>query len=241
MRWWWTILCAEVWNEPELQNIRHAILLHFVCLFFVRFIFRFCLKFNHQLLESTASHIHARKTNVYSSYTRIKFWSRWDVMWCGRVEYSPPFFLLREDWNLESIEWLGSEMRCRPGMAEDRDTLKGDPAAAVAGRVARRVKECISSQWPSEPELWPCTTLYRCGKTASLSTDLCSSSARTTLWENTPKRSPNGHILLNPVSEYLGASSCRYSALEYGIYKVTWICQNTITMNHITAGLMMAV
>ncbi len=140
-------------------------------------------------------------------------------MWCGHVEYSPPFFLLREDWHLGSIEWLGSKMMCRPGMAEGRDTLKGAPAAAAAGRGARQVplRECTSSQWPSEPELWPCTTLYRCGKTASLSTDLCSSSVRTTSWENTPKRSPNGHILLNPLSEYPGASDCRYSALECGI------------------------
>ncbi len=137
---------------------------------FFFFVFFFvCFKSNHQLLERNIAYkSHEDKCVAYSSYTRIKFWSRWDVMWCGRVEYSPPFFLLREDWHLVSIEWLGSKMRCRPGMAEGRGTLKGAPAAAAAGRGARQVplRECTSSRWPSEPEPWPCTTLYRCGKTA---------------------------------------------------------------------------
>lgn len=161
-------VCWSGQRTWELQNIRHAFFVGIFLGFFSCWSFFFvCLKSNHQLLErNIAFQIHEDKCVAYSSYTRIKFGSRWDVMWCGRVEYSPPFFLLREDWHLVSIEWLGSEMRCRPGMAEGRDTLKG--AAAAAGRGARQVplRECTSSQWPSEPELWPCTTLYRCGKTA---------------------------------------------------------------------------
>ena len=136
---------------------------------------------------------------------------------CTAEHWSPSPLLLREDWLSVSREWRGSEMRCRPGTAggpaegaraaavvagkEDpmdtvtatgMDTATGTDTVHLEGPGPR---ECTSSLWRREPGLWPSITPSPCARTASLSTARCSFSVRITSSENTPKRSPNGHIL----------------------------------------------
>lgn len=142
---------------------------------------------------------------------------------CTTAEHWSRSPLLREDWLLVSTEWRGSEMRSRPGMAggpaeggraaaaaagkegptdTDMDTATDMDMVTATATVTSTVlledpepRECTSSLWRSGPGLWPCITPFPCAKTASPSTARCSSSVRTTSSGNTPKRSPNGHIL----------------------------------------------
>lgn len=86
-------------------------------------------------------------------------------------------------------EWPASETRCRPATGEE---APGQPpgwswapeageepgAAGRAGSPGR--KGCTSSQWRRERGPWPSTTPSPSDRTASRSTGLCSSSARTT-------------------------------------------------------------
>lgn len=139
-------------------------------------------------------------------------------MLCGcTAEHWSPSPLLREDWLSVSREWRGSEMRYRPGMAggpaeEARAAAVGvgkeDPTDTATGMdtgmdtvmdtvhpEGQGPRECTSSLWRREPGLWPSITPFPCARTASLSTARCSFSVRITSSENTPKRSPNGHIL----------------------------------------------
>lgn len=140
-------------------------------------------------------------------------------MLCGlTAEHWSPSPLLREDWLSASREWRASEMRCRPGTA-GAPAEGGRAAAAAAGKeeptdtgtdtgtgtdtapmdtvrpVGPGPRECTSSPWRRERGRWPSTTPFPCARIASQSTARCSSSARITSSENTPKRSPNGHIL----------------------------------------------
>ncbi|KAF6305860.1 calcium voltage-gated channel subunit alpha1 A [Rhinolophus ferrumequinum] len=86
-------------------------------------------------------------------------------------------------------KWPASETRCRPATGEE---APGQPpgwswapeageepgAAGRAGSPGR--KGCTSSQWRRERGPWPSTTPSPSDRTASRSTGLCSSSARTT-------------------------------------------------------------
>ncbi len=141
-------------------------------------------------------------------------------MLCGcTAEHWSPSPLLREDWLSVSTEWRGSEMRYRPGMAggpvegaraaavvagkedptdTDMDTVTATGMATGMAMVhpeGQGPRECTSSLWRREPGLWPSIIPFPCARTVSPSTARCSSSARITSSENTPKRSPNGHIL----------------------------------------------
>lgn len=130
-----------------------------------------------------------------------------------------PSPLLFEDWLSVSTEWRGSEMRYQPGMAGG--PAEGARAAAVVAGKEEPMdmgtdmgtatdmatfmdmvhhqdlepKECTSSLWRREHGLWPSITPFPCARTVSLSTARYSFSVRITSSENTPKRSPNGHIL----------------------------------------------
>ncbi|XP_043831660.1 putative protein TPRXL isoform X2 [Dromiciops gliroides] len=86
--------------------------------------------------------------------------------------------------------WPGSETRCPPATGEE--ALEEAPgqsweveAAGVPGAAGREDspgrKGCTSNPWRSEPGPWLCTTLFPSDRTASRSTGLCSSSART-MW-----------------------------------------------------------
>ena len=70
-----------------------------------------------------------------------------------------------------------------------------DTAMATVHPEGPGSRECTSSLWRREPGLWPSITPSPCARTVSLSTARCSFSVRITSSENTPKRSPNGHIL----------------------------------------------
>lgn len=129
-------------------------------------------------------------------------------MLCGcTAEHWSPSPLLREDWLSVSREWRGSKMRYSPGTAvgpargvraAEAGAGKVDPTVTGTDTVhpeGRAPRECTSSLWRREPGPWPSTTPSPCARTVSPSTARCSFSARTISSENTPKRSPNGHIL----------------------------------------------
>lgn len=60
----------------------------------------------------------------------------------------------------------------------------------------------------SVPAPWPCTTLFRSGRTASPSTGRSSSSARTTWSGSTPRKSLSGHILFSFTVKAHSSSIC---------------------------------